>query len=70
MTDWIITLVDGGRTTVACEEVTTRQSGDLWCLAALDPKPAPLRPVLILAAGRWHAAHPADVNPLPDRVPG
>ena len=66
MTDWTITLADGSTTAVAADEVTTRQDGSLWLLAALNPRPAPLTPVLVLARGKWTAAYPSDTNPLPD----
>jgi hypothetical protein len=57
-TTWTITLPDGGTLTVTADEITTRTDGSLWLLQALDPKPAPLVPVLILAAGRWFSIEP------------
>jgi hypothetical protein len=68
MTTWTI-VTAGGTVEVAADEITTRQDGSLWALAALDPKPAPMRVVLILARGHWRAAHPSDVSPLPDPEP-
>jgi hypothetical protein len=66
---WSIVLADAATAVLDADEVTTRADGSLWLLAALDPKPAPLRVVLILARGQWRAAHPSDVSPLPDPEP-
>jgi hypothetical protein len=69
MTDWTVVLADGTTTTVAADEMTTRQDGSLWLLAELDPPLTKLTPVLVLARGRWHACHPAAVSPLPEPAP-
>jgi hypothetical protein len=66
MTDWTVHLTGGVTITVAADEITTRQDGSLWLLAALDSPPAKLSTVLVLARGQWLAVHRADTNPLPE----
>jgi hypothetical protein len=67
--EWAIVLSDGATIVVAGAEITTRSDGSLWVLAADTPPPDKLKPVLILARGRWHAVHPAGANPLPPATP-
>jgi len=68
VTGWTVVLADGSTATVDADDLTTRADGSLWLLAALNPKPAPLVPVLILARGRWHAVYRAGTDPLPAPV--
>ena len=63
-TDWTVFLADGTTIQVQADDLTTRD-GALWLLVSDGPPPGKLRPVLILARGRWHAVHPADTEPSP-----
>jgi hypothetical protein len=58
-------LIAGRRTIrVDGDDLTVRQSGDLWILRATSPKPAPLTPVLILARGEWTSVMVEGANVL------
>jgi hypothetical protein len=56
----MIDLPDGGTLAVDADEITTRVDGSLWLLVADAPPPDKLRPVLVLAAGRWRSIEPAE----------
>lgn len=60
MTTYTIQLSDGRTAQVEADEVTTRQSGDLWVLKAVAKPPTPLVPVAIFAARTWCSCTPTD----------
>jgi hypothetical protein len=65
VTAWTVALSENGNTITAdADEITTRTDGSLWLLAAAAPPPDKLRPVVVLARGRWIAVYPAGADPF------